>query len=94
VAVLYKEETKGDTMIKNTERWFHVGKGDVSASVAKSDSDILHEEAELLATEAEGVSGQEGGAGNDNGAKPIHATGSAPFHQGRGLGRGHGPETK
>jgi hypothetical protein len=70
-------------MEHNTKGWFHEGVGNVSAKVAKSDSEILSEEAEILEVEAEGVEGTEGGA------KPVYPTGSSPFHSGRGSGRGH-----
>lgn len=71
---------------------FVSGRGNVSAEVAKSNEEVLHEEAEMMEGLAEGVS-QEGRKANDSGAKPIYATGEdAPFHHGRGLGRGHGPE--
>ena len=66
---------------------FHAGRGDVSKELAKSNEEVLHEEAEELEIEAEGVAGTEGGA------KPVFATPNS-FHEGRGLGRGHGPETK
>jgi hypothetical protein len=73
---------------------FHSGRGAVSANVAKSNEDVLHEEAEVMEELAE-PDDQKGDAGNDYGAKPVYPTGAAaPFHYGRGLGRGHGPETK
>jgi hypothetical protein len=59
--------------------------------VAKSNEEVLHEESEVLETLAEGVN--PGKEANDYGAKPIYAT-PRGFHSGRGLGRGHGPETK
>ena len=71
---------------------FHTGKGDVSIKVAKSDSEVLNEEAETLETEAEGIAGEKGKESEVSGAKPVFITGEKPFHQGRGLGRGHGPE--
>jgi len=64
---------------------FHSGKGNVSENVAKSNEEVLHEEAEILETEAEGIEGRD--------RKPVFATGASPFHSGRGAGRGHGPET-
>jgi len=72
---------------QNQPQTFVSGRGNVSAEVAKSDEDVLHEESEAFDTEAEGVAGTEGGA------KPVFATGEIPFHAGRGEGRGHGPET-
>jgi hypothetical protein len=69
---------------------FVSGRGDVSANVAKSDSEVVHEESEVMQL------GMEDGIGdkvNDFGAKPVFATPNS-FHTGRGLGRGHGPETK
>lgn len=67
---------------------FVSGRGNVSGNVAKSNEDVLHEEAEVMDELAEGV------AGNANGTKPVYSTGEMPFHEGRGLGRGHGPEKK
>lgn len=61
---------------------FHSGRGNVSSNVAKSNEEVLHEEAEVLEIEAEGVAGTEGGA------KPVFAT-PGGFHSGRGSGRGH-----
>ena len=72
---------------------FVMGRGNVSGEVAKSNEDVLHEEAEVMENLAE-PDDQKGDAGNDYGAKPIFATGESAFHMGRGLGRGHGPETK
>lgn len=74
-------------MEKNTKGWFHEGRGNVSAKVAKSDADVLSNEGE---TEATLVDSKD----NPHGRKPVYATGDMPFHEGRGLGRGHGPETK
>ena len=71
---------------------FHTGRGNVSGNVAKSTEDVLHEEAELVQDGMEPT--PEGGAATDHGNKPIFATGEMPFQSGRGLGRGHGPETK
>ena len=67
---------------KNQPDTFHTGRGNVSGNVAKSNEDVLHEEAEELEIEAEGVAGTEGGA------KPVFAT-PGGFHSGRGSGRGH-----
>ena len=79
---------------KNQPDTFVTGRGNVSGNVAKSNEDVLHEEAEVMEGLAE-PDDQKGDAGNDYGAKPVYATGAAsPFHTGRGLGRGHGPETK
>ena len=72
---------------KNQPDTFVTGRGNVSGNVAKSNEEVLHEEAEVMETEAEGVEGTAGGA------KPVFATPNS-FHEGRGLGRGHGPETK
>jgi hypothetical protein len=72
---------------------FHEGRGNVSGELAKSNSEVLSEESEVLETLAE-ADDQKGDKANESGAKPIYATGeAAPFHTGRGLGRGHGPET-
>lgn len=72
---------------------FHAGRGNVSGNVAKSNEEVLHEEAEVMETLAE-PDDQKGDRANVSGAKPVYATGqAAPFHHGRGLGRGHGPET-
>jgi len=73
---------------------FHAGRGNVSGNVAKSNEEVLHEEAEIIETEAESISGDKGKGSEVSGAKPVFATGENPFHEGRGLGRGHGPETK
>lgn len=72
---------------KNQPDTFVTGRGNVSGELAKSNEEVLHEEAEELEIEAEGVQGTEGGH------KPVYATPNS-FHEGRGLGRGHGPETK
>jgi len=69
----------------NSEK-FHMGRGDVSAKLAKSDSEIMHEEAETIEHDLDAVTA-------DAGAKPLFAAGEMPFHHGRGEGRGHGPET-
>jgi len=65
---------------------FVSGRGDVSKNVAKSDSEVLSNESESM------VKGMEptpmGGASMDHGNMPVYATGSQPFHEGRGLGRG------
>jgi hypothetical protein len=71
---------------------FHAGRGDVSAKVAKSNEEVIHEEAEVMDTLAE-PDDQKGDAGNDYGAKPVFVA-DGGFHHGRGSGRGHGPETK
>lgn len=72
---------------------FHSGKGDVSAKVAKSNEEVIHEEAEVIDLEAEAIGSDKGERSEVSGAKPVFATGENPFHEGRGLGRGHGPET-
>ena len=72
---------------KDTKGWFHEGRGNVSAKLAKSSEEVLHEESEE-------VEGGMSAVPTDAGAKPVFATGESPFHEGRGLGRGHGPETK
>lgn len=77
---------------RNQPETFVSGRGNVSENVAKSNEDVLHEESEVMEEEGEGVN--PGKDANDMGAKPIFATGEMPFHEGRGLGRGHGPETK
>lgn len=66
---------------------FHSGRGDVSAKLAKSSEEILHEESETMEGGMDAVPPEAG-------ARPVFAAGSMPFHEGRGLGRGHGPETK
>lgn len=65
---------------------FVSGRGNVSAEVAKSGEEVIHEEAEAMQEGMEAVP-------TESGAKPVFATGEMPFHSGRGLGRGHGPET-
>lgn len=79
-------------MEHNTKAWFNYGRGSVSAKLAKSDEDVLSQESEL-AQEGMSPTGL-GAAVRIYGSKPLHATGDQPFHEGRGLGRGHGPETK
>ena len=79
----------------NTSREVFVsGRGNVSGELAKSNEEVVHEEAEVMETLA--VEGnQKGDRVNDNGGKPVYPTGTeTPFHTGRGLGRGHGPESK
>jgi hypothetical protein len=78
---------------KETEGWFMTGRGNVSGELAKSGSEVLSQESEV-AEEKAGPENQSGVKANDYGAKPIYSTGETPFHSGRGLGRGHGPETK
>lgn len=79
---------------QNQPNTFNSGRGAVSANVAKSDTDITHEESEIY-EDGKIFPVQDGGKANRMGGKPIYATGPAlPFHTGRGLGRGHGPETK
>lgn len=79
---------------KTAQDWFVAGRGNVSGELAKSNEEVIHEEAEVMDAEVFPLS-QEGDRANEEGAKPIYATGSElPFHYGRGLGRGHGPETK
>jgi hypothetical protein len=72
---------------KATEGWFHTGRGNVSGELAVSGKEVLSRESETEQGGMEAVP-------TDAGAKPIFATGERPFHEGRGLGRGHGPETK
>lgn len=72
---------------KDTKAWFHTGRGNVSAELAKSGKEVVEQES---ATEQGGMEA----VPSDAGAKPVFATGGNPFHEGRGLGRGHGPETK
>ena len=74
-------------MEKNTKAWFHTGRGNVSAELALTNGEVLSRESEVEQGGMEAVPG-------DQGAKPIFMDGSTPFHTGRGLGRGHGPETK
>ena len=74
-------------MEKNTKEWFHEGRGNVSGKLALTNKEVLARES----TEDQG--GMEA-VPSDAGAKPVYATGEMPFHEGRGLGRGHGPETK
>ncbi len=71
---------------------FMSGRGNVSGKIAKSNEDVIHEESELMEEGMEPT--PMGGEAMDHGNKPIFATGDMPFHMGRGLGRGHGPETK
>lgn len=73
---------------------FNSGRGAVSANIAKSDLEVTHEESEIY-EDGKIFPSQDGRKAQDMGAKPIYATGpELPFHTGRGLGRGHGPETK
>lgn len=73
---------------------FVSGRGNVSGNIAKSDMEVVHEESEIY-EDGKIFPAQEGDKANDSGGKPIYATGpGSPFHTGRGLGRGHGPETK
>lgn len=67
-------------MEKNTKDWFHTGRGNVSGDLAKSSSEILNQESEEA---------QEGMEAAPVKNKPVFATGEMPFHNGRGLGRGH-----
>ena len=62
---------------------FHTGRGNPASKLAKSG----------LESGGAAVGGMEAVPG-DAGAKAVYATGERPFHEGRGLGRGHGPETK
>lgn len=75
---------------QNQQDAFHKGRGDVSASLAKSGSEVVAQES---ASAEDIFPSQDGASANDNGGKPIYATGDSPNHSGRGLGRGHGPET-
>lgn len=77
---------------RNQPDTFVSGRGNVSGNIAKSNEDVVDEEAEVMETLAVEAN-QKGDRVNDNGAKPVFAT-SNSFHEGRGLGRGHGPETK
>lgn len=78
---------------KSTGDWFHTGRGNVSGNIAKSDKEVMDNESEIYLDE-EIFPVQEGAEANKSGGKPIWATGpDAPFHKGRGLGRGHGPDT-
>jgi hypothetical protein len=74
-------------MEKNTKEWFHTGRGNVSGDLAKTDKEVIAQEDSVSQEGMEAVP-------SDSGAKPVFATGENPFHSGRGLGRGHGPETK
>lgn len=70
----------------DTSKWYHSGRGNVSAELAKSNAQIISQES---STAQEGMSPTgEGKEVQNNGAKPLYATGSSPFHTGRGLGRG------
>jgi len=72
---------------KNTDGWFHKGRGDVSAKLAKSDSEVLSQESEIMQS---GMSPTGSGASVQNsGAKPLYATGDSPMNYGRGDGRGY-----
>ena len=73
-------------MEKDTKGWFHSGRGSVSAEIAKSGAEVLSQESEVAQEGMEPTG--EGGKAEDSGAKPVYATGAAPFHEGRGLGRG------
>ncbi len=70
-----------------TKGWFNEGRGNISAKLAKSAGEIISQESAMAQDGMEAVP-------TDSGAKPVYATGASPFHEGRGLGRGHGPETK
>jgi hypothetical protein len=73
---------------------FIEGRGNVSGNVAKSDTEVCHEESEIY-EDGKIFPAQDGGKAQDMGAKPIFIVGNeGGFHTGRGLGRGHGPETK
>lgn len=71
---------------------FVEGRGNVSGMLAKSDEDVIHEESELMQDGMEPT--PKGAEAMDHGNMPIFATGETPFHSGRGLGRGHGPEAE
>lgn len=73
-------------MEKDTKSWFHEGRGNVSGKLALTNKEVLEREDE---EEQEGMEA----VPSDSGAKPVYATGERPFHEGRGLGRGHGPDT-
>jgi hypothetical protein len=75
----------------NTSRNVFVeGRGNVSGMLAKSNEEVLSQESEMMMDGMEPTGN--GGASEDHGNMPIFATGSQPFHSGRGLGRGHGTE--
>ena len=75
---------------QNQQDAFHKGRGDVSASLAKSGDEVISEGAETM---DDVFPSQDGASADDHGGCPIYATGETPNHSGRGLGRGHGPET-
>lgn len=70
-------------MDKNTSTWFHSGRGNVSAELAKSGKEVIAQESATAQDGMEAVP-------TDSGAKAVYATGSSPFHEGRGSGRGQG----
>lgn len=72
-------------MEKNTKDWFQTGRGNVSGDLALTNKEVVSRES------SEEQGGMEA-VPTDSGAKPVYATGESPFHNGRGLGRGHGPE--
>jgi hypothetical protein len=73
---------------------FLSGRGDVSANVAKSDTEVMHEESEIY-EDGKIFPAQDGARAQISGSKPIYTAGTElPFQTGRGLGRGHGPESK
>lgn len=74
-------------MDKNTSGWFHSGRGNVSAKIAKSGEEVLNQESETAQDGMEAVP-------TDSGAKAVYATGASPFHEGRGNGRGMGSDSK
>ena len=76
---------------QNQPNTFNMGRGNVSGNVAKSNEEVVHEEAEVMETLAV-EEDQKGDRVNDNGGKPVFSTPNS-FHSGRGTGRGHGPET-
>lgn len=76
---------------KSLKDWLVTGRGNPGTILAKSDEVIMGGESESMESI---FPSQEGGSGNDHGAKPIFMTGEGPNHMGRGTGRGHGPESK
>lgn len=65
-------------MEKNTNGWFHEGRGSVSAKVAKTNEGVVAQEGSQMMS----------GLQDYPNKKPCYATGESPFHEGRGLGRG------
>jgi hypothetical protein len=92
--IINRKLTKGELMpFKYGQNHVFVeGRGGGRGLPVENDTQKQREGFDIL-TEGEQIDGL-GAYSEDNGAKPQWATGEATaFHTGRGLGRGHGPET-